>query len=98
MEAIRRYQEASHESEDKATTLPAHHSVCSVCSDPCSNDRINPFAAHDCMDVASSRILPALSAFEPFELSFSKFEIFSNNTSTTLYLAPDDNVRAFLFM
>ena len=42
---------------------------------------------------AKSKLLSALKNIEPFEINFAKFEIFKNNFSETLYLAPESTTE-----
>ena len=42
---------------------------------------------------AKNKIREALKNIEPFEICFANFELFKNNFSTTLYLAPESEVE-----
>ena len=42
---------------------------------------------------ASYKIREALKKIEPFEINFANFEIFKNNYSSTLYLAPESSTE-----
>ena len=42
---------------------------------------------------ASYKIREALKKIEPFEINFANFEIFKNNYSSTLYLAPESSIE-----
>ena len=48
-----------------------------------------PFAHPKHYSEAKSLIREALKNIEPFEINFANFEIFKNNNSSTLYLAPE---------
>jgi len=52
---------------------------------------INPVVIHDDIDIAYQRMVNILQDVQPFVLQFSKFEIFQNNTSSTLFLEPEDS-------
>ena len=42
---------------------------------------------------AKSKIREVLKSIEPFEINFANFELFKNDYSTTLYLAPQSNTE-----
>ena len=52
-----------------------------------------PFVAPKYYDEAKIKIREALKGIEPFEINFANFELFKNNNSTTLYLAPQSNTE-----
>ncbi len=52
-----------------------------------------PFVAPKYYDEAKIKIREALKSIEPFEINFANFELFKNNNSTTLYLAPQSNTE-----
>ena len=52
-----------------------------------------PFVAPKNYNEAKIKIREALKNIEPFEINFANFELFKNNYSTTLYLAPQSNTE-----
>ena len=53
----------------------------------------SPFVHPKYYKDAKNKIYEALKNIEPFEISFANFELFKNNFSTTLYLAPESDVE-----
>ena len=47
-----------------------------------------PFVHPKHYNAAKNKIREALKGIEPFEINFANFEVFKNNYSSTLYLAP----------
>ena len=95
MEAICGHQEEPHEPKNKTTTISTHHIVRGSLeeTDQC---RLAPFVDYDDFDAAAEKLRNALMDVEPFDVEFSKFELFENGSSATLYLDPEVNVGYFV--
>jgi len=52
-----------------------------------------PFVHPKYYNEAKINIRESLKSIEPFEINFSKFELFKNNYSTTLYLSPESTTE-----
>jgi len=52
-----------------------------------------PFVHPNYYTEAKTKIREVLKSIEPFEINFAKFELFKNNSSTTLYLAPQSTTE-----
>ena len=52
-----------------------------------------PFVHPKYYTEAKTKIREALKSIEPFEINFANFELFKNDNSTTLYLAPQSTIE-----
>ena len=52
-----------------------------------------PFVHPNHYTAAKAKMREVLKSIEPFEINFANFEVFKNNKSSTLYLAPESDLE-----